>query len=116
MILRTFKLKRPSEYNWPNSCLQVGKLRLGEKEGLATGQAWWSEKNTKLGVRRLGFESWLCHQVLGNYGQVLSSLWVQSAVVSGWGLGSQGYLAGQRTERGSMQTFTSPEHVFLVVI
>lgn len=96
MSPRTFivKLKRSLVQLAHLISSQVGKLKTSEEDGLATGQAWWRGRSTKLGVRRLGLESQLCHQVLGTFGQVLSSLWVQSAVVSGWGSGSQGYLAG----------------------
>lgn len=52
----------------------------------------------------------------GDFGQDLFSLWVQSIMVSGWSSSTKGYLAGQGTERGRIQTFIGLEHVFLVVI
>ena len=61
-----------------------GGKQAREEEGLAPGQACWrTGGSTELQVRRPGLESQLCHQVLGDAGQVIFSLWVQPAMVSG---------------------------------
>lgn len=73
-------------------------------------------KGTELGARRPVLESPLCFQVLGILGQVLSSLWVGPAAVSGWGSSPQGYLARHGTEWGREHSFLGPEHKLLVQI
>lgn len=61
-------------------------------------------------------EPLLWYQVLGDLGQVLSSLWVGPAVVSGWGSSSQGHPARQAAEGTRVQTFTGPEQALWVQI
>ena len=87
--LSTAKVPR---VQWPISSISGEGNRPREEEGVAPDQACWrTGRSTKLQVRRPGLESQLCHQVLGDAGQVLFSLWVQPAVVSGWGLGVPGW-------------------------
>lgn len=64
-------------------CRQLAQLiggQVGEqarREGQACpGEAWGSGKSTMPGARRPVLKSLLCDRVLGNLGQVLSSLWV----------------------------------------
>lgn len=69
-----------------------------------------------LGARRPVLKSLLCDRVLGNLGQVLSSLWVGPATVSDWSSSPQGYLARHGTEWGRVQSFIGPEHMLLIQI